>query len=92
MVNEDSLIIECINYYLQIEINFGLVSYGGQVSLVDVVEDNIVVLCFGGGCQGCGMVDMIFKDGVEKILIECIFELKGVCDVIDYSNKENVYY
>ncbi|MDO2266543.1 NifU family protein, partial [Escherichia coli] len=78
-----------INYYLQTEINPGLASHGGQVSLVDVVEDNIAVLRFGGGCQGCGMVDMTLKDGVEKTLIERIPELKGVRDVTDHSNKEN---
>ncbi|EGH26658.1 hypothetical protein PSYMO_36433, partial [Pseudomonas amygdali pv. mori str. 301020] len=30
---------------------------GGQVTLIDVVEEeakNIAVLQFGGGCQGCG--------------------------------------
>ena len=92
MVNEDSPITERINYYLQTEINPGLASHGGQVSLVEVVEDNIAVLRFGGGCQGCGMVDMTLKDGVEKTLIERIPELKGVRDVTDHSNKENAYY
>ncbi|WP_208538528.1 NifU family protein, partial [Pseudomonas aeruginosa] len=85
-------ITERVNYYLQTEINPGLASHGGQVSLVDVVEDNIAVLRFGGGCQGCGMVDMTLKDGVEKTLIERIPELKGVRDVTDHSNKENAYY
>ncbi|MND55265.1 Fe/S biogenesis protein NfuA [compost metagenome] len=92
MVNEDSPINERINYYLQTEINPGLASHGGQVSLVDVVEEGIAVLQFGGGCQGCGMVDMTLKDGVEKTLMERIPELKGVRDVTDHSNKENAYY
>ena len=92
MVNEDSPITERINYYLQTEINPGLASHGGQVSLVDVVEDNIAVLRFGGGCQGCGAVEMTLKDGVEKTLIERIPELKGVRDVTDHSNRENAYY
>jgi Fe/S biogenesis protein NfuA len=92
MVNEDSPLNERINYYLQTEINPGLASHGGQVSLVDVVEEVIAVLQFGGGCQGCGMVDMTLKDGVEKTLMERIPELKGVRDVTDHSNKENAYY
>ncbi|MCY1212287.1 Fe/S biogenesis protein NfuA [compost metagenome] len=83
---------ERINYYLQTEINPGLASHGGQVSLVDVVEEGIAVLRFGGGCQGCGMVDMTLKDGVEKTLMERIPELKGVRDVTDHSNRENAYY
>ena len=75
MVNEDSPLTERINYYLQTEINPGLASHGGQVSLVDVVEDNIAVLRFGGGCQGCGAVDMTLKDGVVKMLVERISEV-----------------
>ncbi|WP_271408158.1 Fe-S biogenesis protein NfuA [Pseudomonas sp. Q1-7] len=92
MVSEDSPLNERINYYLQTEINPGLASHGGQVSLVDVVDEGIAVLQFGGGCQGCGMVDMTLKDGVEKTLMERIPELKGVRDVTDHSNRENAYY
>ena len=41
MVNADSPINERINYYLQTEINPGLASHGGQVNLIEVVEDGI---------------------------------------------------
>src|SRR5690606_12271801 len=54
MVNEDSPLNERINYYLQTEINPGLASHGGQVTLIEVVEEGVAVLQFGGGCQGCG--------------------------------------
>jgi len=92
MVNEDSPLPERINYYLQTEINPGLASHGGMVSLVDIDDEGVAILRFGGGCQGCGMVDMTLKDGVEKTLMERIPELKGVRDVTDHSNKENAYY
>lgn len=92
MINEDSPLNERINYYLQTEINPGLASHGGQVSLVDIVEEGIAVLQFGGGCQGCGMVDVTLKEGVEKTLKERIPELKGVRDVTDHTNRENAYY
>ncbi|MCJ8168066.1 Fe-S biogenesis protein NfuA [Atopomonas sediminilitoris] len=90
-VNEESPITERINYYLQTEVNPGLASHGGQVSLVDI-DDGVAILQFGGGCQGCGMVDVTLKDGVEKTLMERIPELKGVRDVTDHTNKENAYY
>lgn len=92
MVNEDSPLNERINYYLQTEINPGLASHGGQVSLVDVVEEGVAVLRFGGGCQGCGQADYTLKEGIEKTLLERIPELKGVRDVTDHSNRENAYY
>ncbi|TBU96004.1 Fe-S biogenesis protein NfuA [Stutzerimonas kirkiae] len=92
MVNEDSPLNERINYYLQTEINPGLASHGGQVTLIDVVEEGVAVLQFGGGCQGCGQADVTLKDGIEKTLLERIPELKGVRDVTDHTNRENAYY
>ncbi len=89
MVNEDSPLNERINYYLQTEINPGLASHGGQVTLIDVVDEGIAVLQFGGGCQGCGQADLTLKEGIEKTLLERIPELKGVRDVTDHSNREN---
>ncbi|MFV0456545.1 MAG: Fe-S biogenesis protein NfuA [Pseudomonas sp.] len=92
MVNEDSPLNERINYYLQTEINPGLASHGGQVSLIDVVDEGIAVLQFGGGCQGCGQADVTLKEGIEKTLLARIPELKGVRDVTDHTNRENAYY
>jgi Fe/S biogenesis protein NfuA len=60
--------------------------------LVEVINKETAVLQFGGGCQGCGMVDVTLKDGVEKTLIEEIPELKGITDVTDHSYRENAYY
>ncbi|MDB6051910.1 MAG: yhgI [Pseudomonas sp.] len=95
MVNADSPINERINYYLQTEINPGLASHGGQVTLIDVVEENdenIAVLQFGGGCQGCGQADVTLREGIERTLLERIPELKGVRDVTDHTQKEHAYY
>ena len=46
----------------------------------------------GGGCQGCGMVDVTLKDGVEKTLLQQIPQLTEVRDVTDHSITENAYY
>ena len=54
-----------------------LQSHGGEVSLVES-KDNVAILQFGGGCQGCGMVDVTLKDGIEKTLMEQIPEVTGV--------------
>jgi len=92
MVNEDSPLNERINYYLQTEINPGLASHGGQVTLIDVVDEGVAVLQFGGGCQGCGQADVTLKEGIERTLLERIPELKGVRDVTDHTNRDNAYY
>lgn len=91
-INEDSPLSDRVNYILYNEINPGLAAHGGFVSLEELTEDNIVILRFGGGCQGCGMVDMTLKDGVEKTLMEQLPQIAQVRDVTDHSFQENAYY
>lgn len=91
MVSEDSPLSERVNYYLQTEINPGLASHGGEVSLIDI-DNGVLILKFGGGCQGCGQADYTLKEGIEKTLMARIPEVKGVRDVTDHSITENAYY
>jgi len=91
-VSDDATLEDKINYILYSEINPGLASHGGEVSLIEVLNDEIAILQFGGGCQGCGMVDLTLKEGVEKTLLEQIEGLKSVKDVTDHSYRENAYY
>jgi len=91
-VNADSPVEERINYLLYTEINPGLAAHGGEVSLVELTEEGIAVLKFGGGCQGCSEVDMTLKDGVEASLIAKIPEVTGVRDETDHSQTENAYF
>ena len=91
-ISEDASMEDKINYVLYSEINPGLASHGGEVSLIEVLDNETAVLQFGGGCQGCGMVDLTLKDGVEKTLLEQIEGLKKVQDVTDHSYRENAYY
>lgn len=58
----------------------------------ELFEEDIAVLRFGGGCQGCGMVDVTLKNGVEKTLLEQIPQLREVRDVTDHTVTENAYY
>lgn len=90
-VRDDSPIEDRINYVLYNEVNPGLAAHGGMVTLVEVV-DGFAVLQFGGGCQGCGMVDVTLKEGVERTLVERIPELAGVRDTTDHSDRSQAYY
>jgi len=91
-ISKDASIEDKINYVLYSEINPGLASHGGEVSLIEVLNEETAILQFGGGCQGCGMVDLTLKDGVEKTLLEQVEGLKNVKDVTDHSYRENAYY
>lgn len=90
-VSDDSPLEDRINYVLYSEVNPSLAAHGGEVSLEEVDEDGIAVLRFGGGCQGCGMVDMTLKQGVEKTLMEQIPGLQGVRDVTDHTDRSQAY-
>ena len=91
-IGENSSIEDKINFILYNEINPMLASHGGEVSLVEFTEDSDVILQFGGGCQGCGMIDVTLRDGIETTLIEQIPEIRSVKDITDHSFDENAYY
>jgi len=72
-------------------INPEVASHGGFVELIDVQGDTVYVR-LGGGCQGCGMVNVTLKQGIEVILKEEIPELSQVVDVTDHAGGTNPYY
>ena len=91
-IGEDATLEDKVNYVLYDEINPQLAAHGGNVQLESITDDGMVVLQFGGGCQGCGMVDVTLKEGIEKTLMEKVPDIKGVKDVTDHSDNENAYY
>ena len=91
-ISKDSPVEDRINYVIYNEINPMLESHGGEVSLIEFNDHGEAVLQFGGGCQGCGMVDVTLKDGIEKTLVEQIPEVTGVKDTTDHSIDDNAYY
>ncbi|AWT49571.1 Fe/S biogenesis protein NfuA [Psychrobacter sp. YP14] len=95
-VGADASVEERINYVLQSEINPSLAAHGGDVQLLELIEEEGVgltaVLKFGGGCQGCSAVDMTLRQGVEVQLKQQIPELTQVVDDTDHTRTENAYY
>ena len=91
-VTSDSPLQDQVNYILFTEINPGLASHGGEVSLEEMTDENVAVLRFGGGCQGCSAVDITLKNGVEATLLEKVPGLAGIRDVTDHTVTENAYY
>jgi len=91
-VPDDAPLDERVEYVIQAEINPQLASHGGQVNLVEITDDGLAILRFGGGCNGCSMVDVTLKDGIEKQLLEQFpDELKGVRDVTEHQRGEHSY-
>ena len=72
-------------------INPAVAAHGGIVTLLDVKGNNIF-LNFGGGCQGCGMVSVTLKYGVERLLRDRIPEIGQILDTTDHAAGTNPYY
>jgi Fe/S biogenesis protein NfuA len=73
------------------QINPGVGSHGGQVTLVDV-KDGTAFMRFGGGCQGCAAVDVTLKQGVETAVRAAVPAISAIVDVTDHQAGENPYY
>jgi Fe/S biogenesis protein NfuA len=72
-------------------INPGVASHGGFVELLDV-KDDLVYVRLGGGCQGCGMVDVTLRHGIEALIVREIPQIKGVVDTTDHAGGNNPFY
>ncbi|CUX96419.1 Fe-S biogenesis protein NfuA [Candidatus Doolittlea endobia] len=91
-VNDDSSLIERVEYFLQSHINLQLAGHGGQVTLIKITDDMLAILQFGGGCNGCSMVDYTLKEGIEKALLKTFPELRGARDFTEHQRGEYSYY
>jgi Fe-S cluster biogenesis protein NfuA len=61
------------------EIRPNLQADGGDVELVEVMEDGTVKVKLLGACRGCPMSQMTLKMGIEKYLKK---EVPGVREVV----------
>lgn len=89
---DDATLAQRVAWVVENEINPMLASHGGRVALVDITEKTEVVLQFGGGCHGCGMVDVTLKEGIEKTLVKHFPQISGIVDATDHNSGENPYY
>ncbi|MGR5064596.1 Fe-S biogenesis protein NfuA [Photobacterium sp. DNB22_13_2] len=92
-VSDDASLMERVDYVIQTQVNPQLAGHGGNVSLAEITEDGIAILQFGGGCNGCSMVDVTLKEGIEKeLLAQFAGELTGVRDITEHARGEHSYY
>ncbi len=82
---------EKVRRLLDSEINPAVAAHGGRVELAGV-EEGVVYLSFGGGCHGCGLVDVTLKQGIETRLKELLPEIERVVDTTDHAAGANPFY
>ena len=73
------------------EVNPVVASHGGHVDLIGV-DSGKAIIAFGGGCQGCGMVDVTLKQGVEVMIKDSVPGISEVVDATDHTAGTNPFY
>ncbi len=91
-LKDDASLEERVEHMLTTEVNPQLANHGGQVSLVEITAEGIAVVQFGGGCNGCSMIDVTLKEGIEKEMIAKFEEITGVRDITEHQAGEHSYY
>lgn len=89
-VNDDALYERVAQLFDQ-QVNPMVARHGGRVELIDV-QDAVVMLRMGGGCQGCGMADVTLRQGIEGMLAQAIPEVRGIVDITDHTTGANPYF
>lgn len=82
---------EAVQRVIDTQINPGVAAHGGFVTLLDV-RDDVAYIAFGGGCQGCGMVDVTLRQGIEVMIKEAVPGIREVIDTTDHARGTNPYY
>jgi Fe-S cluster biogenesis protein NfuA len=88
---DDDALYERVARLFDEQVNPMVARHGGRVELIDV-QDAVVMLRMGGGCQGCGMADVTLRQGIEGILAQHIPEVRGIVDVTDHTSGANPYF
>ena len=73
------------------QINPSVAQHGGWVGLLEVKDDTAYIE-LGGGCVGCGMVDVTLKQGVEVAIKASVPTITMVVDTTDHASGNNPYY
>jgi IscR-regulated protein YhgI len=88
---EDDTLYERVANLFDSHVNPMVARHGGRVELIDV-QDAVVMLRMGGGCQGCGMADVTLRQGIEGLLGQHVPEIRGIMDITDHSAGSNPYF
>ena len=88
---DDDVLYERVSQLFDTQVNPMVARHGGMVELIDV-QDGVVMLRMGGGCQGCGMADVTLRQGIEAMLRQHVPEVSGIVDITDHSAGSNPYF
>jgi len=88
---DDDALYEQVAKVFDEQVNPMVARHGGKVELIDV-QDAVVMLRMGGGCQGCGMADVTLRQGIEGMLAQLVPAVRGIVDITDHTTGANPYF
>ena len=88
---EAASLVERVRWVVENDVNPQLAQHRGHVTVQEVTGDGVVVLRFGGGCHGCGLVDVTLKQGIEKTLMDKVPGVTAVRDATDHETGDAPY-
>jgi Fe/S biogenesis protein NfuA len=80
-----------VKQVIELQVNPAIASHGGSVTLIEVRED-VVYLEMMGGCQGCGMAAVTLAQGIRRIIMENVPDVRDIVDVTNHDAGANPYY
>lgn len=87
----DGPLADRVKAVIEMQVNPAIASHGGSVGLVEVRED-VVYLEMMGGCQGCGMAAATLAQGIRRIIMENVPDVRDIVDVTNHDAGANPYY
>src|SRR5260370_8461896 len=88
---DDDVLYNRVAQLFEEQVNPMVARHGGRVDLIDV-QDAMVMLRLGGGCQGCGMADVTLRQGIEAMLQQAVPEGKGILDIPNPRARANPHF
>ncbi len=61
---------------------------GGDVELIDVLDNGVVKVKLTGACSGCPMSQMTLKEGIARVLKERVPE---ITQIVEESDSDNIH-
>ncbi len=76
---------------LDMEINPGIASHSGVITL-ERIDGNTIYITMGGGCQGCAASTITLRNGIHTVFRKAVPQIGAIYDETDHASGTNPYF
>jgi Fe-S cluster biogenesis protein NfuA len=87
----DAEVRAVVQELLDREVNRSIANHGGQISIVDVRDQNLFI-AMSGGCQGCASSQVTLRQGFEVMVRRVAPEIVDIVDTTDHAAGTKPFY